>query len=142
MKSLGVIRLLAELFNADIVGIEEVQRTVDMLVLTTGGACLESLCNLILLGGKKLDAELKDLDSGSNYLENVLQRMLERARGGSVRLLCFVLDLIELRKNDWVLIRPLNYINPKIVDPAKKPYDIGSIIRIIAKHGQVCLTSL
>ncbi|CAG7832149.1 unnamed protein product [Allacma fusca] len=135
-KSLGGIRLLAELFNADIVACEDVQKMIQVLLVIPGDAHLESLCNLIFLTGKKLEAELKDVDSGANFLDPVLDKMLERAnRCFYNRLKCFILDIFDLRKNEWVPLRPLNYIHPCMVDPLKKPYDIGSIIRIIAKHG-------
>jgi hypothetical protein len=137
LKSLGAVRLLAELFNADIVTCEDVQDIIQILLATRGDEFLESLCNLIFLAGKKLEAELKDVDPGANFLDPTLEKMMERAnRCFHSRLKCFVLDIFELRKNDWVPLRPLNHIHPCMVDPLKKPYDIGSIIRIIAKHGQ------
>lgn len=137
LTSLGGIRLLAELFNAEIVPLDEIQKTIELLSLTTGEPCLASFLELLFLTGKKLEVELKDTDISASYMDAIMNQLAGRAAVcGNYRLRCFLQDVVELRANHWILTRPLNYINPAFVDPLKKPYDIGSIIRIIAKNGE------
>ena len=96
-RMLGNIRFIGELYKKAMIT-EKIMHECVLHLLTDSEEDLEALCNLLSTIGKKLDQH-----KAEERMDAYFQKLDSMVRGGklSSRLRFMLLDLLDLRKNDW-----------------------------------------
>ena len=96
-RMLGNIRFIGELYKKAMIT-EKIMHECVLHLLTDSEEDLEALCNLLTTIGKKLDQK-----KAEERMDAYFQKLELMVRGGklSSRLRFMLLDLLDLRKNDW-----------------------------------------
>ena len=120
-KSLGNIRFIGELYIKDVVSINIVLQCINILFhsieKTKEGIHIECLCKLMTTVGEKFDNQQNKIKIDS-YFE-ILQSIYDN-KENEFRYRFMILDLIDLRKNDWVSRKKL--IKVTSIEEVRKEY--------------------
>ncbi|ODN03377.1 Eukaryotic translation initiation factor 4 gamma 3 [Orchesella cincta] len=131
-RSLGNVRFIGELYKLQMLTPKIMVECVHLLLYSPDEENLECLCKLLATVGQKLDMQLKSLEDlaqrgdkpkfipENKWMDRIFKQ-LETLSGNkklSSRIRFAILDVVELRQNDWKPRRDTNA--PKTIEEVRK----------------------
>ncbi|CAL8148141.1 unnamed protein product [Orchesella dallaii] len=131
-RSLGNVRFIGELYKLQMLTPKIMVECVHLLLYSPDEENLECLCKLLATVGQKLDMQLKSLEELSQrgdkpkfipetkWMDRIFKQLesLSSSKKLSSRIRFAILDVVELRQNDWKPRRDTNA--PKTLEEVRK----------------------